>query len=162
MDKKTYYPKMELYYHKTDGGAEYLTDSWELNPDGSKGGVFMDAKIIVRIDGIPTVTLADELFARDQVRSAGAIAKNKNDMDSKTDVDRTPVDAVAVRQLVRAAVRAFAELNAIRARDGVPYTHEGWKSGVDEDYFSSVVDGLDDAVKSATGKSAHCHPELYA
>lgn len=86
----------------------------------------------------------------------------ENDVDSRTDVDRAPVDAVVVRQLVRAAVRAFAELNAIRSRDGVPYTHEGWKSGVDEDYFSSVVDGLDDAVKSATGKSAHCHPELYA
>lgn len=83
-------------------------------------------------------------------------------MDSKTDVDRAPVDAVVMRALVRAAVRAFAELNAIRARDGVPYTHSGWKSGVDEKYFSSVVDGLDEAVKAATGKSAHCHPELYA
>ena len=39
-------------------------------------------------------------------------------------------------------MRAFAELNTIRARDGVPYTHGGYKSGVDEAYFSSVVDGL--------------------
>ena len=83
-------------------------------------------------------------------------------MDSKTDVDAAPVDAVVMHQLIRAAVRAFAELNAIRARDGVPYTGCGWKSDVDEAYFSSVVDGLDEAVKAATGKSAHCHPELYA
>jgi len=56
-----------LYYHKTDGGAEYLTDRWLRNPDGSKEGVFKNAKIIVRIDGDITkdaeITLADELFA---------------------------------------------------------------------------------------------------
>jgi hypothetical protein len=69
---------------------------------------------------------------------------------------------VVMRQLVRAAVKAFAELNAIRARDGVPYTSSGWKSDVQEEYFSSVVDELDEAVIAATGKSAHCHPELYA
>lgn len=80
----------------------------------------------------------------------------------KTDVNEASVQSVVVRQLVRAAVRAFAELNAIRARDGVPYTHSGCKSDVDEQYFSSVVEELDDAVKAATGKSAHCHPELYA
>ena len=66
-----------------------------------------------------------------------------------------------VRRLVRAAVRAFAELNSIRARDGVPYTHSGYRSGVGEEYFSSVIDELSDAVEAATGKPAHCHPELY-
>jgi hypothetical protein len=40
-----------LYYHKTAGGAEYLTDRWRRNPDGSKEGVFKNATIIVRIDG---------------------------------------------------------------------------------------------------------------
>jgi len=77
------------------------------------------------------------------------------------DSNEASVQSVVVRQLVRAAVKAFAELNAIRARDGVPYTHEGSRSNVDEAYFSCVVDGLDEAVKAATGKSAHCHPELY-
>jgi len=45
---------IELYYHKTDGGAEYLTDKFiEWEHDGKKGkeGVFKDAKYIVRIDG---------------------------------------------------------------------------------------------------------------
>ena len=55
-----------LYYHKTDGGAEYLTDRWTRNPGGSKEGVFKNAKIIVRIDGDihkdAEITLADELF----------------------------------------------------------------------------------------------------
>jgi len=58
--------------------------------------------------------------------------------------------------VVLAMVRAFAELNEIRARDGVPRG-----SSVDEDYFSSVVDSLDEAVRSLTGKCAHCHPVLY-
>ena len=41
----------KLYYHKTSGGAEYLTDKYMRCPDGSKEGVFKNAKIIVRIDG---------------------------------------------------------------------------------------------------------------
>jgi len=41
----------KLYYHKTDHGAEYLTDRWTRNPDGSKEGTFRNARIIVRIDG---------------------------------------------------------------------------------------------------------------
>ena len=54
-----------LYYHKTDGGAEYLTDRWTRNPNGSKEGVFNNAKIIVRIDGDITkdakISLANDL-----------------------------------------------------------------------------------------------------
>ena len=41
---------------------------------------------------------------------------------------------------------AWRELNAIRARDGVPYTHEGWKCEVSEEYFSALVDALDAAL----------------
>ena len=58
--------KKQLYYHKTDGGAEYLTDRWAQNPDGSKEGVFENAKIVVRIDGDITkdveITIADEFW----------------------------------------------------------------------------------------------------
>ena len=49
---------------------------------------------------------------------------------------------------------AWIELNAIRARDGVPYTHTGWKAGVSEEWFSAVVDGLADAL----GKDAQPWP----
>ena len=46
---------MELYYHKTDGGAEYLTDTfikWEHNGKSGKEGTFTDkTKYVVRIDG---------------------------------------------------------------------------------------------------------------
>lgn len=66
-----------------------------------------------------------------------------------------------IRQLVRAAVRAYLELNTIRARDGVPYKRDGYKSDVCPEYFSAVVDQLNEAVIRATGNSAHCHPELY-
>lgn len=40
-----------LYYHKTSGGAEYLTDCFVQRSDGGKEGVFENATIIVRIDG---------------------------------------------------------------------------------------------------------------
>ena len=43
-------------------------------------------------------------------------------------------------KVLSALKRAYTELNIIRARDGVPYTHYGMKSDVDEKYFSSVVD----------------------
>jgi hypothetical protein len=41
---------MKLYYHKTDGGAEYLTDKYVICPNGEKEGIFEGAKYIVRID----------------------------------------------------------------------------------------------------------------
>jgi hypothetical protein len=53
---------MKLYYHKTDGGAEYLTDKYIKCPDGSKEGIFEGAKYIVRIDG--DITKDAELTVR--------------------------------------------------------------------------------------------------
>lgn len=41
---------IKLYYHKTDGGAEYLFDNFSMNPDGTKEGVIEGSKYIVRID----------------------------------------------------------------------------------------------------------------
>ena len=46
--------KIQLYHHKTDGGAEYLTDvfiPWEHNGKSGKEGAFEGAKYVVRIDG---------------------------------------------------------------------------------------------------------------
>ena len=43
--------KIKLYYHKTTGGAEYLTDKFIVLPSGHKEGVFKNANYIVRIDG---------------------------------------------------------------------------------------------------------------
>lgn len=42
---------MKLYYHKTDGGAEYLTDTYIVAPNGTREGTFKGAKFVVRIDG---------------------------------------------------------------------------------------------------------------
>lgn len=55
--------KMRLYYHKTDGGAEYLMDAFIECPDGSKEGVFDGSKYIVRIDG--DITKDAGLIVRD-------------------------------------------------------------------------------------------------
>jgi hypothetical protein len=42
---------IKLYHHKTDGGAEYLTDKFIVCPNGENEGIFKGAKYIVRIDG---------------------------------------------------------------------------------------------------------------
>ena len=55
---------MKLYYHKTDGGAEYLMDTFIECEDGHKEGVFKDAKYIIRIDGDITKD-AELLIAED-------------------------------------------------------------------------------------------------
>lgn len=39
---------------------------------------------------------------------------------------------------------SWIELNAIRARDGIPWTSQGHRSGVSETYFSALVDALSD------------------
>jgi len=48
---KTKSKNIKLYYHKTDGGAEYLTDKFIPCRNGHKEGIFEGAKYIVRIDG---------------------------------------------------------------------------------------------------------------
>lgn len=56
---------MRLYYHKTDGGAEYLTDTYiQYTHEGVeyREGSFRDAKYIVRIDG--DITKDAELLVR--------------------------------------------------------------------------------------------------
>lgn len=57
---------MRLYYHKTDGGAEYLTDTyikWEHNGKNEKEGTLTNkTRYIVRIDG--DITKDAELFIK--------------------------------------------------------------------------------------------------
>ena len=57
---------MKLYYHKTDGGAEYLVDTyinWSHNGKKGKEGTFTNkTKYIVRIDG--DITKDAELTVR--------------------------------------------------------------------------------------------------
>lgn len=43
--------RTSLYYHKTGGGAEYLTDKFVVCPNGTKEGVFTDANLVIRVDG---------------------------------------------------------------------------------------------------------------
>lgn len=41
----------KLYYHRTSGGAEYLTDAFIECDDGHREGIFEGANYIVRFDG---------------------------------------------------------------------------------------------------------------
>lgn len=58
---------MQLYYHKTDGGAEYLMDNFTVCPNGEKEGIFQGSKYIVRIDG--DITKDAELMIKDTEES---------------------------------------------------------------------------------------------
>ena len=58
---------MKLYYHKTDGGAEYLIDTFIDCKDGHREGVFIaSTRYVVRIDG--DIKEA-ELFIKEGVKS---------------------------------------------------------------------------------------------
>lgn len=54
---------MRLYYHKTSGGAEYLTNAYVTCPNGEREGVVRGATVIVRIDG--DITKDAECFLPD-------------------------------------------------------------------------------------------------
>lgn len=58
------------------------------------------------------------------------------------------------RQMLSALWKAWTELNEIRARDGIPWTHMRTRSSVDEGYFSSVVDECEAAMTAVTGRPA--------
>jgi len=62
--KSIYVPRnmmkqVKMYYHKTDGGAEYLTDKFVRCPNGHKEGVFENAKYIIRLDGEAELTVVE-------------------------------------------------------------------------------------------------------
>jgi hypothetical protein len=41
---------IKLYYHRTDGGAEYLMDSYAEMENGHREGILQNSKYVVRID----------------------------------------------------------------------------------------------------------------
>ncbi len=59
---------MRLYHHKTSGGAEYLTDTFIVCPNGEREGCFEGARYIVRIDG--DITKDAEFTDRDNPQTA--------------------------------------------------------------------------------------------
>lgn len=56
---------MKLYYHKTDGGAEYLMDNFIECKSGHKEGVFEGSKYVIRIDG--DIEKDAELIIREKI-----------------------------------------------------------------------------------------------
>ena len=48
----------KLYYHKTDGGAEYLFDTFIECDNGHKeGAITDDTKYVIRLDGEPILMI---------------------------------------------------------------------------------------------------------
>lgn len=70
-------------------------------------------------------------------------------MDVENDADAALI--ASAPDLLAALKKCVHELNEIRARDGVPYTHYGIKASVCEEYFSSVVDESFAAISKAEG-----------
>ena len=55
----------------------------------------------------------------------------------------------------------YAEMNAIRARDGVPYCYDGRKSDVSQEWWDDIMERLNDRVKEVSGKGCWLNPCMY-
>lgn len=62
---------------------------------------------------------------------------------------------------IRVMCEAYAEMNAIRARDGVPRCFDGRKSDVSQEWWDSIMERLNTEVVKATGKPAWLNPILF-
>lgn len=59
---------MRLYYHKTDGGAEYLTDTYLKSTSGHREGTVNNkTRYVVRIDG--DITKDAEIIDRENLKT---------------------------------------------------------------------------------------------
>ena len=53
---------MQLYYHKTDGGAEYYSTTYTDAPDGTKEGTLEG--VVLRTDGNEIEVFTDSIEAQ--------------------------------------------------------------------------------------------------
>jgi hypothetical protein len=101
---------MKLYYHKTSGGAEYLTDNFiYVSRDGTKEGIFEGSKFIVRIDG--DITKDAELSVSDDdkkiVRELKKYLKSKTDLFSAGCVSYEDKARLEVLEEIRRIVKGI-------------------------------------------------------
>lgn len=92
---------IKLYYHKTDGGAEYLFDTfieWEHNgKSGKEGAITPQTKYIVRIDG--DITKDAELTFKE---SKDEKAKNiLESLQKKVDIDSCLLTDAEVLDIIK-------------------------------------------------------------
>ena len=58
--------------------------------------------------------------------------------------------------VIKVMCQAHWQMNAIRAKDGVPIG-----SSVTQEYWDDIINRLNEIVLDATGRTAHCHQSLY-
>jgi hypothetical protein len=63
---------------------------------------------------------------------------------------------------IKVMCEAWTEMNTIRARDGVPYMHNGQQSSVSQEWWDDIMERLDAEVVAATGRGCWLHPSLYS
>jgi hypothetical protein len=82
----------------------------------------------------------------------GLLAQFAEDDNGAARISEADLDLVlAAPDLLAACEAAARELNEIRARDGVPWTHQGFKASVTAEHFSAVVDACFAAIAKAKG-----------
>ena len=103
-----------------------------------------------KADGCGYVLACNEAMLVCEMRGLGHLVASGLTAKQALEIqDANAALIAAVPLLLDACRKAYKELNEIRARDGVPYTHYGMKASVCPDYFSSVVDDCQTALKSA-------------
>ncbi len=84
---------MQLYHHKTDGGAEYLTDTYILCDNGHKeGNMNSDTQYLIRIDG--DITKDAELTVRDVPVTISEIIQELNTIKQGIESDNYTMDNI--------------------------------------------------------------------
>ena len=98
---------IKLYYHKTDGGAEYLTDKFIVCPNGEKEGIFKGANYVVRLDGEPELMTAInlELLQACKCAEADLWGLVSDFLDINIETSEEP-QAKTIRELQEAIARA--------------------------------------------------------
>lgn len=87
--------------------------------------------------------------------AAGPVAQLSPDCENISEESRIANARIiaAAPELLSQLHNAYHELNAIHARDGVPRTHEGFKSSVSQEYFTGLVEGIRDLLARIDGDS---------
>lgn len=81
----------------------------------------------------------------------------KEELKRERPIEQRPLYAAGY-PVALALWQAWMELNAIRARDGVPRDHTGHRVSVSEEYFSKVVDDTEAAYRLVTGEQIQPWP----
>jgi hypothetical protein len=134
---------MQLYYHKTSGGAEYLFDTFiqDPNSDHKEGTINDDTKYLIRIDG--DITKDAELEDR---------LENQNPR-SKQLIKLVEIKHEAIKECLRANKDTLKQVNITTVKQCIEQlkeveTTDDWG---DIQWHSGYVRAMQDAIDILSG-----------